>query len=297
MNQTALISVLRRVNRNFRTMFHLHLAAVGTIAFSLLIAGLFLILFANVNAVIETWKKDFRVVAYLQKGISSGQGTALQEKVSRLDGVGSVTYVSREAAMKRLREQMKHRSSLLEGLRENPLPASLEIEPATSDPDETRIGHLVKTLEGLPGVSSVEYARAWLRRFTGFVSFFRLATLVIATVIFATTVFICSNTIRLTLYARREEVAIMKIVGATDAFIKAPYYIQNLLEGLLGGLLAVGILFGTYTFFAAKLAGQDALLSIATIRFLSAVEMAGLMVSGMAMAWLGCHLSLNRFAE
>ncbi len=297
MNQTALVSIFRRIKRNFWAVPHLHVAATGTIAFSLLIAGVFLVLYTNVNDLIAVWKKDFRIIAYVNEDVSAGQGKALRDTVSRMEEIQTVTYVSQEEALHQLRKQMKHRSSLLEGLQTNPLPASLEIELVHTDPDEGRIGNVVRALEGLPEIESVEYARAWLRRFTGFVTFFRLATLVIGAVIFATTVFICSNTIRLTLYARREELAVMQIIGATDAFIKAPYYLQNIVEGLLGSAIALGILFGAYYLLTAQLAAQQVLLSAGNMRFLSGWEIIALLLSGIIMAWLGCYLSLKQFTK
>jgi cell division transport system permease protein len=297
MKAATFTSVLKRMNRNFKTMPHLHLAATGTITFSLLVAGLFLIVYTNINDLIDTWKADFRVVAYLKNSVSDKEGMYLRGRVSKIDGVASATYVSRQEALTRLQDRMKHRSSLLEGLQTNPLPASLEIEVSVSDPDESTIGKLVQELEAIPEIDEVEYARAWLRRFAGFVTFFRLATVIVGAVIFATTVFICSNTIRLTLYARREEVAVMQIIGATDSFIRAPYYLQNLLEGFLGAALAVGVLFGAHSLFTAKLATGGSLFFTAGIRFLSPLEVTGLIISGITMAWLGCHLALNQFTK
>jgi cell division transport system permease protein len=297
MNRTEWGSVFKRTKRNFRAVPHLHVAATSTVVFSLLIAGMFLILYANVNDLIDAWKQDFRVIAYVKKGLPPAEGESLVKTITEMEGIRGAVYVSEDQALSRLKKQMKHRSSLLEGLRENPLPPSVEIELARSDPDEVQVREIVQRLRAVPEIESVEYARAWLHRFSGFVTFFRLATVVGGGIIFATTVFICSNTIRLTLYARRQELEVMKIIGATDGFIKMPYYLQNFVEGLLGSVLAVGILYGAYGIFTTKLAAHHTLLSAGNIRFLSLWEMTGLIGGGISMAWLGCHLSLRQFTK
>ncbi len=297
MNRATVSSVFRRVGRNMSTSKSLHLAATGSIAFSLLILGVFAILYVNINHVVTSWQEDVRIVAYLAEGLSTEEIDSLRESIAQLDGVGHVGYISKDDAMARLRKQMKHRLSLLEGLQENPLPASLEIRLVGRWESWDQVQPLISQMKASPEIEDVEYGEAWLHRVSGLIGFFKLASLVVGSLILATTVFICTNTIRLTVYSKREELEIMKLVGATDAFIKAPFYVQNLIQGLLGGLIAVALLFASYMTFIAKVQTSDALFSTIEIHFLTRSTMLLLVLVGIFIGWLGSYFSLRHFLK
>jgi len=297
MNPTLFVSVLRRMKRNVTATPYLHLAATGTIGLCLLIMGCFIILYSNLNDLIDVWQKDIRIVAYIKDGVSERQRTLLAQTISKLNSVKGVSFTSKDEALTHLRKQMKHRSSLLDGLHTNPLPACFKIELVESQKNRANISLLSRKIKELPEIEDVEYAKAWLQRFSGFISFFRLASLVVGLVIFATTVFICSNTIGLTLYARHDELDIMRLIGATDSFIKAPFYIQNLIQGLLGGLLAITLLFAVYNIFITKIDAYGALLATWKVRFLSLKEVCELLLTGVLIAWLGSYISLKQFLK
>lgn len=295
MNLTTLSSIFQRVRRNVSTTPYLHLATTATIAFSLLIIGTFALVYTNISDFIRSWQDNIRVVAYLSDGLPEGRRTSLQQRLAKLYGVGEIHYVSKDAAMDRLKRQMKHRLSLLDGLRENPLPASFEIRLVQGWQSWERLDPLVDQIKQLPDIEDVEYGQAWLRRFSQFIAFFRLASLIIGVLIVATTVFVCTNTIKLTLYTKRQELEIMSLVGATDAFIQTPFYIQSLIEGFLGGLIAVGLLFGTYRLFISRVPSPHLLLSSGEIAFLSLTVCGALLAVGMLIGWFGSYLSLKRF--
>jgi len=294
-NLTTLSSIFQRVRRNISTSPHLHWAATATIAFSLLIIGTFTLVYVNVNGLIKSWQANIRVVAYLQDGLPEGRRAPLEQGLAKLYGVGEIRYVSKDEAMNRLKGQVKHRLSLLEGLRENPLPASFEIRLVQGWQSRERLDPLVDQIKQFAGIDDVEYGQAWLRRFSQFIAFFRLVSLIIGVLIVAATVFVSANTIKLTLCTKRQELEIMSLVGATDAFIQTPFYIQNMIEGLLGGVIAVGVLFGTYKLFIGGVESPHLLLSSGDIAFLSPAACGALLSAGILIGWIGSFLSLKRF--
>jgi cell division transport system permease protein len=297
MNFTTLSFIFQRVRRNISTSPYLHLATTATIAFSLLIIGAFGLIYVNINNLIRSWQDNIRVVAYLSDELPQGSRERLQQRLAKLYGVGNIRYISKDDALDRLKRQMKHRLSLLEGLRENPLPASFEIRLVQGWQSWDRLDPLVDQIKAFPEIEDVECGQAWLRRFSQFIAFFKLASLIIGVLIAATTVFVCTNTIKLTLYTKRQELDIMRLVGATDTFIQAPFHIQNLIEGLLGGLIAVGVLFGTYSLFISKVQSPHLFLSSGEISFLSLTACGILLSVGMLMGWLGSCLSLKQFLQ
>jgi cell division transport system permease protein len=296
-NLTILSSVIRRVRRNISTNPYLHLAATATLAFSMLILGVFAILYVNINDLFRSWQEDIRVVAYLDKDLVEERMELLRQNLAKLPGVEQVRYVSKDDAMARLKRQMKHRESVLEGLKENPLPASFEIQLAHGWQSWERLDPLVDEIKKFSGIEDVACAEDWLHRFSGFMGFFRLTSLVVGGLVFATTVFVCANTIRLTLYAKRQELEIMKLIGATDSFVKTPFYIQNLLEGVVGGIIGLGFLFFSYKVFVARVQSAQALLSTFDTRFLPFTGCAALLLVGILMAWFGSYLSLRHFLK
>ncbi|NVM56493.1 MAG: ABC transporter permease [Desulfobacterales bacterium] len=295
MNLTMLSSVFRRAMRNISAAPYLHVAATGTMAFSLLIIGAFAVICVNINDLIRLWQQNIRVVAYLIDGLPETRIEPLRQHIAKFYGVEQVRFVSKDEAMARFRVQLKHRLSLLDGLRENPLPASFEIRLIHAWQSWERVDPLAEQIRAFPEIGDVEYGEAWLHRFSAFIGFFKLASLIIGGLVFATAVFVSANTLRLGLYARREEIEIMRLVGATSSFIKTPFYIQNLIEGLVGGLIASGLLFGSYKLLIDRAQAPGIFLGPFQIRFLSLSGIGALLLAGMLMGWFGSYFSLKQF--
>ncbi|MCD6137935.1 MAG: ABC transporter permease [Deltaproteobacteria bacterium] len=295
MNLTMAVSVLRRVWQNISSGLHLHMAVTSTVTFSLLIIGAFAILYLNINDLIRSWQENIKVVAYLKDAISDSDIEHLRREIVRIDGIAQIRFVSKDAALARLKTQLKHRQSILDGLRENPLPASLEIRLVRPSHNWEQVEQVARQIAVLRGIKDVEYNKPWLQRFLAFTTFFKLASIIIGGFVFATAVFVSSNTIKLALYTKAEEVEIMRLVGATDRFIKTPFYLQNLIEGILGALIALGILFGAYKFFVARVQTLGVWLGPFQVRFLPRTVTGALVVMGMLIGWFSSYFSLKHF--
>ena len=288
-------ALLHRIKRNIAASPHLHVAATASIAFALVIVGIFVLLFVNINQAIKAWEKNIRVVVYLNNAAAPKEIKSLKQTLSELEAVAQVRFISKQEAWQHLKKQLEHRASLLEGLNQNPLPDSFEITLMHSPETWERLKSLAKKIADLPGIDQVEYGQAWVHRFSGFIAFFRLAAVFIGVFVLASSAFVCANTIRLTVFARRDAFEIMRLIGATDAFIKTPFYIQNLVEGLFGGLVALGLLFSAYQFFAGRFQQQVQLLSGFELSFLPISAILAVLTTGMVLGWLGSYISLRKF--
>lgn len=267
-----------------------------TIALSILIVSAFALFFINANDAMNSWKKGIRIMAYLKPDISEARLLDIRHKIQSMYGVSDVRFISKDEALSILKEQMKRQSSFLANLKENPLPDAFEIRMTASSASGEKVETLAAQIESLPSVEEVEYGRRWIGRFTYIFNLFRLTGYAMSGLFFTAAVFIVANTIRLVLYSRREEVEIMRLVGAADRFIKTPFYIEGLIQGALGGIIGLAILFAAFMFISSNV-GQSFSSGFFHIRFLSLEASCGIIMCGMFAGWLGCYLSIKQFLK
>jgi len=274
----------------------LNIVTVITIAISILIASAFFLFFINANDIVSSWKKGIRLMAYLKPGTDAAGLIELKRKIKGILGVQEAIFISKEEALTRLKEQMQRQASLFENLKENPLPDAFEVRMAPALQEEAAVEKIARRIESLPRVDEVEYGQLWFKRFTNIINLFRLTGYALGGLFFMAAVFIVANTIRIVLYSRREEVEIMRLVGAADGFIKTPFYIEGTILGALGGIIGLMTLLVLYIFvvlnFRQSLAG-----GIFQLRFLPFEFTAGIILGSMFVGWLGCYLSLKQFLK
>ena len=228
-----------------------------------------------------------------------------REETQRLDtryrlqaiaGIQSIRFISKTDALVLMKERMQRQTSLLDNLRENPLPDAFEVTLVTESNSPEKIEFLAQRIEGLPSVSEVEYGQQWIERFTNFFNLFKLAGYGIGGMFFMATVFIAANTIRLVLYSRREEIQIMRLVGATDNFIKFPFYLEGLIQGFSGGLIGLGVLYIAFSAIGSRFE-ETLSAEMVTIRFFSIGICAAIVGCGMMTGLVGCFFSLKQFLK
>ena len=274
----------------------LNMITLATIALSFLILGLFLVIFLNARGLMEEWGGRIRVTAYLANSASQEQIRGLREKIRGFPEVQEVTYRSREEALKILEEKMPDRKELLRGLPRNPLPASLEIQLRGGYRDSEGVQNLVKKLRGTPGIDELQYGSDWLDRFSAFVALLTFLGWSLGGLLLAATIFVISNTIRLNIFARRDEIEIMRAVGATGLFIRAPFYLEGILQGVLGAGLALALLFACFRLFLVKVyEPMKSLLGNFPVHFLTFEQMAALALAGVILGLLGTQVSVGRY--
>jgi len=235
-------------------------------------------------------------MAYLKPGINNDGLKDLKLAIQSLDDVDNLQFISKQEALSRLKALMEHQSSLFENLTQNPLPDSIEIRMKASTESWQKIDSLAAQIEALPQIDEVEYGQRWVGRFAHIISLFRLAGYAMGTLFFMATIFIVANTIRLVIYSRREEVEIMRLVGATDNFIKIPFYFEGLIQGALGaiiGLVMLYIAFILISFNVEKGFSPE----FFRFHFLSPTLLLTILLASMLVGWLGCYISLKQFLK
>lgn len=292
------ISILfKRALQDIRNNRFLHAITVGTIGLVLLILATFFVIFTNVNQVVDSWQEGIRIVAYVKKGVDQDRINFLQKQLKGFYGVNEVIFVPADEALLRLRVQMQQQVGVLEGLRENPLPASFELSLNPFFYDKKSIEGLVGQIREVEDITDVQYGQMWLNRFLNFLNLFKMVGLITGGLLLFIAIFIISNTIKLTLYAKREELEIMRLVGATELFIKIPFYIQGILQGLLGGAVSMCVLYFLFSVFVARTGLANLPLTYFHVKFLSKDMIAMVIALGMVAGWFGSYLSLKKFLK
>jgi len=299
----------KRAVRDIRANRFLNFVAVITIALSVLIISAFVFFLVNANALIDSWTKGIRIMAYLEPGIPKDNITEIRRHIEKTEGVGKVRFISKTEAMDQFKKEMEHQSSLISNLKENPLPDTFEIAVRGFSRNWEKFESAARGIATIPGVEEVEYGRKWLGRFISIFNLFRLTGYAMTGLFFVATIFFVANTIRLMLYSRREEIEIMRLVGASESFVKDPFYIQSIILGAFGGLMGLGALFAAFRFIMGNWKLEmgnlkwepmsDFQLSVSDfqINFLSP-EISGAILLGSVLAGcLGCYISLRQFLK
>ena len=221
-------------------------ASVGTIAVSFVIVGIFLIITGNLGALVADWKEQFQVTVFLEDGITGDQLALLKKRVQSERAVKSTTYTSKAEALQQFKREMQGKESLLEGLGENPIPASLQLRVHEAYQTPEALKQLTASLGRLEGVEDVMYGQEWVDRLSSVIHVLRLLGLSVGLALGLASLLIVSNTIRLAVYARAEEIEVMRLVGATRLHIRAPFVLEGMIQGTLGAGLALLLLFGAY---------------------------------------------------
>jgi cell division transport system permease protein len=191
---------------------------------------------------------------------------------------------------------MKRQASLFDNLTENPLPDAFEIKMNAATQSWDKVEFLAAEIEALDEVQEVEYGQRWLSRYTHIFNLFKLTGYAMCGIFFMAAVFIVANTIRLVIYSRRDEIEIMRLVGAAERFIKVPFYFQGLLQGALGASIGLAVLFFAYLVIVSNIE-QGWFSGNFQIRFLSPLVLGTIILLSMLVGWFGSYLSLKQYLK
>lgn len=302
------ISTIRRhLREGFRSVWRngwMAFASISAIAISLFILGVFLTLAMNINKLTEDIENEVEIRVYLDSSVERNQIPALQNQIGSLSGVRRIVFVSKEEGLEFLKERLGEEGrELLEGQDgdDNPLPDSFTVEvidPRTIDEVAERILALNEGKDPEP-ILDLNYGAETVRMLFRVTDFVRLIGFVLVLGLALMAMFLIANTIKLTIVARRREIAIMKLVGATNGFIRWPFFIEGAILGVIGSAIPVGVLLYAYYQLIDATKMQLGLLQIALVPY---EEVAGviswlLLGLGLLIGIFGSTLSVRKFLK
>jgi len=293
-----LLYIVREAWANMRANRTTTIVAILTTAFTLACVGIFLLLYVNLRNAAGWLQEDVKIMVYLDDGVASADRQALEQQLKSDRMVSGVLFISKKQALGEFRGQFPAESHLLEGLGENPLPASFVVTLALNYRSPESMKSWAERVQTMEGVAKVDYNQEWINVLTELIGYIESAAIGVGALLSAASIAIIGNTIRLALYTRREEIEILRAIGATRTFIRIPYFIEGAVLGAFGSALSLGMLKIGFELFQQQLQligrfqGIEHMLSFFPLPLCLA-----LVVAGMGLGLAGSVVSLLRVGE
>jgi cell division transport system permease protein len=266
--------------------------AVLTITIVLVLVGSASLLVQNMTGILEEFGAELQLTAYLDSSTTEEDQRDLAQSVAAAPGVDRVEIITKREALERF-ERIAGGPELLAGLDENPLPASLEIHLRPEARTAEAIAILESSLDGLPGIDELAQGQEWIEGYSRAVALVGAVALGISIILGMAALLIVANTIRLAVYTRRDELEILALVGASRTFVRVPFLLEGTLQGLLGGFIALLLVYGAYELFLPQIRfGLELVVGRADLRFFTTAESIRLIASGGGLGLLGSITAL-----
>lgn len=283
---------VKETYKSIRRNGFMSFASISTVAVSLLVLGMFLMIFLNTNNLAQYLESQVQVSVYMQDSATDKELTAVKEKLTKMPGVVKVTQVSKQQALERFKKRLGDQEQLLHSLgKENPFPNSFEVQ--VDNPERIKV--LTPQIGQLPKVETAKFGQEVVEHLFQLTKILRFGGILLVIFLAMATLFIISNTIRLTVFARRKEVIIMKYVGATDWFIRWPFLLEGMTLGFFGAVLASVLINSIYSGLLERIHATLAFLPLLPTSPLLIYVDLFLLIAGTGIGALGSYISLRKF--
>lgn len=285
---------IKEVYTSFKRNIWMTLASIFTVVLSLFILGFFSIVILNLNKMADTLESQVQISVYLKDDLSQEEIDETKETLSKIEGLQDIKFITHEEAMENFKERLGDQQFLLDALdNTNPLPDSFSL--TVTSPQQVKT--IADTAAALDSVESASYSQDIINHLFNLTHLIRLIGVALIILLTGAAIFIISNTIRLTVFARRKEIAIMKYVGATDWFIRWPFLLEGICLGFIGGGLATIFLYIVYNQVTQEIYEAMAFFPLIPQHpFIDYISLA-ILVAGIIIGALGSTISLKRFLK
>jgi cell division transport system permease protein len=286
---------LREALRNFYRHRRVNVVAILVIATGMLLVSGVALAYVNFRNFAAYWGSQVHMVIYLRDNLTPERLEALRLVLSQAPETASMEYTSKDQALQQLRTRLGEGAIILEGLQTNPLPASFTITVRDEFRRPELLRESVERYRQWPEIEDIDYGERWLERFHTLVWTLEIGVIGIGGIMGVAVMFIIATTVRLALYTRAEEIEIMQLVGATLWFIKFPFFLEGILQGVLGASLAVGLCYGLFSLLLTWIKPMGELfLDFSLLQFLPLPVIASMLLGGALLGGLGSLFSLRR---
>tara|TARA_Y100001936_G_C16003013_1_gene628998 strand:- start:160 stop:1059 length:900 start_codon:yes stop_codon:yes gene_type:complete len=283
-------TTLSNILNNKQTFF----LAVGTITISIFILGLFSLLFLNLNEFLSKWNRQVQLIIYLKDDITKPERKTLENIIKKSKNIDTYIEISRDMAWAEFQSNMSKNLKPMIDLDFNPLPASYKIKFQEVDNRWVYIQELSEILVAQKGVESIEYGEEWILRFEKFMIFTKLFLFAMGGLLCIGLTLIISNTIRLSIYSRQDEIELMLLIGATPRFVKIPFLLEGMFQGFVGSILALFLVGGVHLYMRKEFQSSFEALSI-KFKFIDETFLIGLVGLSIFVGLMASYISTFKF--
>ncbi|HEX6209531.1 MAG TPA: permease-like cell division protein FtsX [Methylomirabilota bacterium] len=281
--------------RDLRRAGSVAVSAILLISLSLAALGAFWLLSSNLSQAVAQFRERVKIVVYLKREPATAEADALVERVRGMPGVAGVRYVGKTEALGTLKQVLGKDAAIADALPQNPLPASLEVTPTEEGATLGGARNLVTRLTALPETEEVGGGVEWMERFARGQRLLWLFALGVGAVLAGAAMLTVSTATALVLHVRRDEMEIMRLVGAPEHVVRLPLLLQGMMQGLIGAVLAVWVLIGCYAIIGPRIEPLvTEALGVTRLAFLRPLNVLALMVTGTLLGGLGGWLARGR---
>lgn len=268
------------------------IASVSTVAAALFIFGVFMLLVVNVNKVVSTVESEIEIQAFLKDNVTTIQKQQIEKDIKAIDGVKEVRFESQEQALKKFKKDLGEKADLANGLElENPLPASFIIK--VNKPQDVAL--VSKKLRGNSQIEKVNDGKQMVETIINVTGFVKVTSILLMAILGIISISLISNTIKLTVFARKREIGIMKYIGATDWFIRWPFIIEGMVMGLIGAIISILILGFGYGYGAKVVSESQMIFSLVPSKEVIFTLGWQFSIIGVLIGGIGSLLSIRKF--
>jgi cell division transport system permease protein len=281
--------------RDLRRAGRVAVSAILLITLSLAALGAFWLLSTNLSEAVGQFRERVKIVVYLKREPADAEASALVDRVRAMPGVGAVRYVGKAEALGALKQVLGKDAAVADSLPQNPLPASLEITPTAEGATLEGSRALVTRLSVLPETDEVGGGVEWMERFAQGQRLLWLFALGVGAVLALAAILTVTTATTLVLHARRDEMEIMRLVGAPEHVVRLPLLLQGMMQGLLGAMLAIWVLVACYALIGPRIEPLvSETLGVARLTFLRPHNVISLMLAGTLLGGIGGFLARGR---
>ena len=286
--------IFKRALRDIKQNLVTHVMTTIVVALTCLVFIFFSVFSLNLQRIADHFGKELAIVVYLKKDMPQDKIPSLYQKIVGMRGIESVRFVSSEEAFKRLEKYFKDEKEVLEGVDPLFLPPSFEIQIDRAVYNPGRVRSIAQKFADWPEVQKVQYGKEWVDRLESFSKAVKAAVVASAVLLLVMAAFVVSNTIKLTVYARQDEIEIMRLVGATNGFIQGPFLLASFLQGVSGSLAA--IVAGLFCYeYVLNIITQTELIKSLNLQFLPPLYMLTIVLVSGIFCVAGTAMALRRF--
>ena len=288
------LAVFRQVGRNLRQTWPSQFMTLLTVSLSVLIFAFFYLIYTNMLNSGDKLGDDLRLIVYLEDDPGPEMREQLRRKITNFDDVEEINFVSRQQAYERFSKQLANNQDVLVDIPKDFLPASVEVVPLKNLRSLNQVKLFSQYLAKLPGTMKVQYGQEWVERFYYFTRLLSIVVLLSGSLLILTTIFMVAYTIRLTIFGRQAELELLKLVGATNNYIRTPFLIEGFLQGLTGSSLGLASLFLLYQWIKGHFSGPG-LLNLFEFTFFPPIVICTIVLISILLCTVGSFTSMQKF--